>query len=123
MIPGSVDPTARQQVEKWLQYDNAVSSSDISSTIILQRLREAGFSDCGDCLELTSGYFFPQTPLTQVDEVLVFVAKEVRWVFGAPGILVKGNSSDIHHFSGVGVFVGLVPEVGMSINIGRMGRD
>jgi hypothetical protein len=124
MIPGSVDPTARQQlVEMWLQADNAVSSSDISSTIILQRLREAGFSGCGDCLELTSGYFFPQTPLTQVDEVRVFVAIDVRWAFGAPGILVKGNSSDIHHFSGVGVFVGLVPRVGMSINIGRIGRD
>jgi hypothetical protein len=123
MIPGSLDPTARLFMEKWLYADSAVSSSDISSTIILQRLREAGFSGCGDHLELTDGYFFPQTPLTQVDEVLVFVAIDVRWVFGAPGILVKGNSSEIHHFSGVGVFVGPVPKVGMSMNIGKGGSS
>jgi hypothetical protein len=123
MTLGSLDLTARQFVEKIFQADNAVSSSDSISTIILRSLREAGFSGCGEHLELTGGYFFPQTPLTQVDEVLVVIATEVQWVFGAPGLLVKGNGFDINHFSGVGVFVGPIPKVGMSINIGRKGSS
>lgn len=121
MMLGPINPTARQFVEKWLQSDNAVALSGTIPTLILQRLEDAGFSGCKEPLEMESGYFFPQAPITNLDDVFAVVAAEVRWVHGSPGLLVRGNATDIHHYCGVGVFIGPVPQTGHSINIGEAG--
>jgi hypothetical protein len=119
IIPGPVNPTSRGFVEKWLQSDNAVSLSGSIASLILRRLKEGGFTGCGEHLELESGYFFPQAPLPHIDQIFAVVARGVQWVHGAPGLLVRGNGTSIHDYCGVGVFVGPVPQVGHSINIGK----
>jgi hypothetical protein len=118
MVPGSVDPTAREWVGRAFLGDNAFSSSSDIPALTLRRLRDAGFSGCGEHLELESGYFFPQEALPEMDRLFVVVSTGVRWTFGSPGLLVRGNGTGIHHCCGVGVFVGKVLEGGDVFNIG-----
>ena len=117
---GSISPSARQFIKEWLQSDNTVSLSDTIQISIFCRLKDAGFSGCEKPLELKSGYFFPRSTITDLEKVFVVVATEVRWVHGAPGLLVRDDGTDIYHYCGVGVFVGPVPQTGDSINIGKM---
>ena len=119
MIPGAVNSEARKLMDWWLQSGNAGPSTGNIADLILARLRQAGFSGCGEHLELESGYFYPQSTLPRAEEAVVVVAAGVSWTHGAPGLLVIENDTDIHHFCGVGVFVGRVPKAGNSINVGR----
>jgi hypothetical protein len=119
MIPGTANSDARKLIDWWLQSDNTSSSAGKIADLLLERLRQASFSGCGEHLELESGYFFPQTTLTCADEIVVVVPADVGWTFGAPGLVIRRNGiDDIHNFCGVGVFVGRVPKVGNSINVG-----
>jgi hypothetical protein len=118
MVPGMIGLTAKQFVEKFLHVENDAPRSESIQELILRRLQDAGFGGCGEHLELESGYFFPHESLTDLGGVVVVVATEVQWVFGAPGLLLRGNDTDIYTYCGVGVFVGPIPCVGQSINIG-----
>jgi hypothetical protein len=118
MNPGTISSSARLFLGQFLQVDDAVSSSANITALIIRRLKDAGFKGCGEHIELEAGYFFPQESLLHMDKVVVAVTTEVQWVFGAPGLLMTESDSNIHSYRGVGIFVGPVPEVGHSINVG-----
>jgi hypothetical protein len=118
VTPAPVNSSARQIIMEWLESDNAGSAPGDIATRALARLREAGFSGCGEHLELESGFFFPQSPLLRQDGVVVVIAPGIRWVHGAPGLLLEQSATGIHPFCGVGVFVGALPDAGDSINVG-----
>jgi len=119
MMIESINPTAKQFVEEWLKSDNVCFSSETIINVILQRLKNAGFSGCGQSLELQGGYFFPLTPIGNLDDVFAVISTGVRWVHGSPGLLVRKTTIEIHHYCDVGVFVGIVPQEGNPINIGK----
>ena len=84
---------------------------------VLERLRLGGFTGCGEHLEFEEGYFFPQSPLLCDPEPVVVAAIGVRWVQGAPALLLGATGTDIHDFRDVGVFIGRVPKEGESIKV------
>jgi hypothetical protein len=47
----------------------------------------------------------------------VAVALGVKWVHGAPGLLLNSAGADLHRFGAVGVFVGPLPKTGNPINV------
>jgi hypothetical protein len=118
VTPGPVNSSARQLIIEWLESDNAGSAPGDIATRTLARLREAGFSGCGEHLEFDSGIFFPQSPLPREDGVIVVIAAGIRWVHGAPALLLTESATGIYPFRGVGVFVGALPDAGDSINVG-----
>ena len=116
MTRNALGVPAREFIEEWLQRSNAAPSSNNLADCVFENLKQAGFTGRGDYLELEGGYFFPHSPPTQRDS-LVIIAAGVRWVHGAPGLLVSLDSGDIHLFGGVGVFVGPVPQSGDTLKI------
>lgn len=85
---------------------------------ILQRLRLAGFSGCGEYLEAPSGFFFVQEPLPEGGRVFAAVTTEVQTALGAPGLLLRETGSRVHLCCGVGLFVGTVPKTGDVLAVG-----
>jgi hypothetical protein len=85
---------------------------------ILELLRKRGFKGCGDFIQLEHGYFFSQEPIPDSKDIHVIVTKGVKYVFGAPGLLVKGNDTDIYRYCGVGFFFGHISKSNtVSINL------
>lgn len=85
---------------------------------ILERLRQKGFTGCGQCLELENGYFFPQSSFKRSNELFVVTSHDVVWQDGGPGLLLRSNGTDINQFCDVGVFIGSYPKTSESINVG-----
>ena len=84
---------------------------------LLAFLGDVGFSgtyDLGNVIVLERGYFVPVAPPTGPTlGAFVVISTTIRWVFGAPGILVSGSeNSDSQIFLCVGVFVGDVATTG-----------
>lgn len=88
------------------------------ATALLERLRQKGFTGCGEYLELENGYFFPQSSFTRSKDMFVVASPSVQWAQGAPALLLCANDTDINKFCDVGVFIGRLPQVGESINVG-----
>ncbi len=114
--PGTLTPVAERFVQKWLETGG--SSSGTMPARILQRLRQAGFSGCGEHVELAAGFFFPYSSPTPEDDVLVAVATGLKMPHGAPGLLLGQSRSGIHEYRSVGILVGPVPESGEVFKVG-----
>ena len=118
MTLGDISPAAEQFVAKWLNRGGTDSSAEATPTHILQRLRDAGFSGCGEYLELESGFFFSHSPFPRLDEILVAVATGVQMPQGAPGLVLERGRSGVHDYYDVGMFIGPVPKSGERISVG-----
>lgn len=115
---GNMAPAADQFLTRWLNKEGTDSPAQPTPARILRRLRDAGFSGCGQHLEMESGFFFPHSPLLRSGEILVAVATGVRMPQGAPGLVLRQGRSAVLDYCGVGVFVGQVPKSGEPISIG-----
>lgn len=119
MNPGVLHSESQRAVSFFVKGSTANLLKDDLVNITLNRLRQFGFSGCGDYLELENGYFFPQSPLVRSEEHFVAISPNVIWVNGGPSLLLRSNGTDINCFCDVGVFVGRVPMTGgVSINVG-----
>lgn len=116
--PGSITSTAKSSVPDCFKTSDDGPLSDDLPASILQHLRLAGLQGCGDHLELETGYFFSYSPLPQGPDLFVAAATGIQTALGSPGLLLRRNSSEIHDFCGVGMFVGRVPKEGESLNVG-----
>jgi hypothetical protein len=115
---GPMTPAARRFIEVWLHGEGARCAPDVDLIApTLARLRLAGFSGTGDCIELESGLFFPQSALTSGQPGAVAVATGIRWIHGAPGLLLSDGGASIQQVRDLGVFVGVVPETGSPVNV------
>ncbi len=114
---GAVAADAAKLVDWWLQSDNASASRAEVTDALLERLRLGGFTGCGEHLQFEEGYFFPQSALRPDEEPVVVVATGVKWVQGAPALLLAATQTDVHEFRDVGVFVGRVPKDGAPIKV------
>jgi hypothetical protein len=114
---GTLSSTADQFITKWLRSSSGDATSGNTSDQILTRLRQAGFTDCGNPIELEDGYFFPQSAKRVIDDVILFVATGIRWTHGGPGVMVTPQVAGLHRFCDVGVFVGPVPKSNDSIDL------
>lgn len=117
MMPATVNPDALKAIGKFLQSDIASLSQGDIANAILERLRDKGFSGCGDYLELENGFFFPQSMFAGSDESFVIVSADVQWMNGGPGLLVRSNSTDINQFCDIGAFVGRFPKASETISV------
>jgi hypothetical protein len=118
MSPGNLDSSAMNAVRAFVGSDIAGLSSGDIADVVLERLKQHGFSGSGEHLETENGYFFPQSTLTGSDEIFVVVSEDVQWTNGGPGLLVRSSDTDINHFCDVGAFVGKIPKVGEPLNVG-----
>lgn len=118
LVPSVINSDGLKATRVFLHGDCASLSPDDIAAAILVRLRQKGFSGCGDYVELENGFFFPQSTFTRSDDIFVVISPDVHWTTGWAGLLVRSNGSDINHFCDVGVFVGRLPKAGESINVG-----
>lgn len=114
----AINPDGLKSTRAFLQGDSTNLSPDDIAAAILARLRQKGFSGCGDYVELESGFFFPQSKFTRSDKIFVAISPDMNWTNGAAGLLLCSNGTDINQFCDVGVFVGRLPKVGEPINVG-----
>lgn len=85
---------------------------------ILKRLRQHGFTGCGEHIVLENGYFFPQSSFKRSKDLFVVASDGVTWTQGAPALLLRSNDTDINQFCDVGVFIGRLPKDTESIKVG-----
>lgn len=121
---GQLDGAARTFIHDWLRKTvRSPLPSDIGDAV-RATLYRAGFTGCGEYLETTCGLFFPQHPLGDPGNCMVFVATEIFFNFGAPGLLLDPAESGTAQLRDVGVFVGPVPKTRETIVMDRGGsRD
>ena len=84
---------------------------------ILERLREFGFTGCGECLKLEHGYFFPQLPHKRSSNLFVAISHDVSFPRGAPGLLLRSTNTNINQFCDTGVFIGKAQTNSEAINV------
>ncbi|MCK9199708.1 MAG: HET domain-containing protein [Gallionella sp.] len=117
LAPNSVNSDGIKSTRTFLQSDSTNLSPTDIATAIFERLKQKGFSGCGDYVELESGFFFPQSRFTHSNDIFVAVSPDMNWTNGAAGLLLSSNGTDINEFCDVGVFIGRLPKVGESINV------
>jgi hypothetical protein len=106
---GQLDGAAKMFVQDWLKTVRSPLPPDIGDAV-RETLYRAGFTGCHECLETICGLFFPQHPLVDAGNCLVFVATDIFFNFGAPGLLLDSAESGATRLRDVGVFVGRVPK-------------
>jgi hypothetical protein len=106
---GSLADDTREHIDHWL---NSEGGEQLAPSAPAARLRLGGLTECGPAIELQEGYFFPLRD-ADVSAPEIFVATGVRWVHGAPGLLVRRapEAAEAYEFCGAGVFVGKLPEL------------
>lgn len=116
--PSSIAPDGLKSTRAFLRDNNSILSPDDIAAAILGRLRQKGFSGCGDYVELGSGFFFPQSIIPRSDDLFVAISPDVHWTTGGAGLLLRSNGTDINQFCDVGVFIGRLPKIGEPTNVG-----
>jgi hypothetical protein len=106
--PGVIGPEAREYIEDWLAHSPAAAPTPSLASAVERALVAMGARTPCSALELTSGLFFPASDRRVDPTAVVLVASEVRWVHGAPGLLVEPLASGRYVCRDVGVFVGPV---------------
>ncbi len=114
---GQLEGAARTFVHDWLKTVRSPLPPNIGDAV-RETLYRAGFTGCGEYLETRCGLFFPQHPLVEAGNCVVFVATDIFFNFGAPGLLLDPAESGTARLRDVGVFVGLVPETRETVIIG-----
>jgi hypothetical protein len=107
---GQPDKAARTFIDDWLQKTVLSPLPPDMGDAVYETLCRAGFAGCGEYVETACGLFFPQHSLGNAGNLVVFVAKDIFFNFGAPGLLVEPVAEGKVRFCDVGVFVGPVPE-------------
>jgi hypothetical protein len=118
LAAGPISPKALSAVGSFIQKDVSRLPLDETAAAALEYLRVKGFSGHGDYIELTNGFFFPQSELNLSDDMFVIASEDVHWGNGGPSIIVRSSDQDINQFCDVGVFIGQFPEAIQPINIG-----
>ena len=114
---GPPDEAARKFIRDWLKTARGPLPQDMAEAV-LQTLRRAGFTGCGEYLETVCGLFFPQHSMGRAAQGVVYVATEIFFNFGAPGLLLEPGEAGTARLREVGVFVGPVPEARETVIIG-----
>jgi len=118
LIPSVISADGLKATRWFMRRNSEGFSPDGIASAILERLQTIGFTGCGEYLELENGFFFPQSKPTRSDDIFVTISPDVQWTNGGPGLLLRSNGTGINDFCDVGVFVGRVPKLGESINVG-----
>jgi 'Cold-shock' DNA-binding domain len=118
---GQLDGAARTFIHDWLRKTVRSPLPPDIGDAVRETLWRAGFTGCGEYIETMSGLFFPQNPLGDAGNCVVFVATEIFFNFGAPGLILDPAASGTVRLRDVGVFVGPVPKTRETIVIGYRG--
>jgi hypothetical protein len=107
---GQLGEKARIFIADWLEETVWSPLPSQMGDAVRETLCRAGFTGCGEYVEIVDGPFFPQHSLTDASDSEVFVATDISFNFGAPGLLIDDAELGMAQFRDVGVFVGRVPE-------------
>jgi len=115
---GSLNSKAKTFIQNRLYSPKEAKDRENWPTLVFSRLSLAGFSGCGDFFETEHGYFYTHLPIENHDGMIIVISTEVQMAIGSPGLLLKKEPSEIYKWVGVGLFVGRVPKVCVSVNVG-----
>jgi hypothetical protein len=107
--PGSLSGEASVFIQAWLTDVSPGRDLAPLASAVMQKLVAMGSADLGSALELEGGYFFHRKAAGVDPMAIVVVASEVRWVHGAPGLLIEPLPSGRYRCRDVGLLVGPVP--------------
>ena len=104
---------ARTFISEWLADFPTKLPAESLEKAVLQQLQAMGFAGTTPPIECASGYFYPLHPQEAASAShTVLISTQVRWLHGAPALLVGPISNGRHRFRCVGVFVGKIPTSG-----------
>jgi hypothetical protein len=110
--------SAREFVRSWVKRQpSQTSESQSLPEATFDCLTHTGFTGSSQFIECETGYFFPQVPAPDGAEPCIAIATGVRWVQGAPGLLLQQRGDGPHGFCCPGAFIGMVPSQGESIDM------
>jgi len=95
---GQLDENARIFITDWLEKMVRSPLPSQMGGAVRETLRRAGFTGCGEYLETVDGFFFPQYSPANASDSEVFVAKDIFFDFGAPGLLPDDAESGMAQF-------------------------
>jgi Heterokaryon incompatibility protein (HET) len=112
---GYLDRTARTFIRDWMTKTVLCPLPSDMGDAVRETLYRAGFTGCGEYLETTCGLFFPQHRAGDFDNCGVFVATDITFNFGAPGVLLDDAKSGAARFLGslIESFIELMSQVFM----------
>jgi len=113
---GNLSGEATQFIRTWVRFSYPDEAFPVSVDNVEKCLKEVGFSTTDEnvgAIMLRDGYFFRQKRVDGNNVGKVFVSSTIRWVFGAPAIMMAPANQDLHAgtFISVGIFVGDVYEM------------
>jgi hypothetical protein len=114
---GSVGVKARTFICDWLGIDTTAFDARDAGERAYRRLRDAGFNGVPTAIESEEGLVFTQSLYADAATLDVAVPTGVRWVHGAPALLLKRRPDGERRFRDVGVFIGPVADAGDSIDV------
>jgi hypothetical protein len=107
---GQLDEGAQTFVRDWLRKTVRSPLPPNTGDAVRETLRRAGFTGSGEYIETTAGFFLPQDPPGNTSNCVMFVAADIFFNFGAPGLVVEPLADGKVRYRDVGVFVGQVPQ-------------
>ena len=110
LAPGPLSETARAFIHDWLKKTVRSPLSREIGDAARETLRRAGFTGCGEYIEIEAGLFFPQNSKGAIQNYTVFTATDIFFNFGAPGLVLEPAESGVAKLRDVGVFVGPIPK-------------
>ena len=90
---------AKEIIVGWTGHKELVESDELLAEQLYTTLKRVGFSGSNRYAVVDDGLFFPLYDVHPVGVVLV--ATGVRWVFGAPGLLLQNTGQGIEYIPGV----------------------
>lgn len=114
---GRVDEKAQEFISEWLGIDAASFDARDAGERAFRRLRDAGFDGASPAIECEPGLVFAQSLHDDAAKLDIVVPLNVRWVHGAPALLLEKGPGGVRRFRDVGVFVGTVADVGEPVDI------
>ena len=115
---GSLAPASLDFVRVWLQKTTGITGPPSLQAAVRDTLKSAGFSGCGPCTETAEGFFFAQGLAPDYGDPTLFVARDISFNFGAPGLVAVRTAQDKLAVRDVGILVGPPPTSGATITLG-----
>jgi hypothetical protein len=110
LTPGRLTDAGCEHLCQWLGMDRQAFDAQAATEQTDRRMRDAGFTGSPHAIPVGAGIVLTQEAHVDALRLAVVVPLGIRWVHGAPALLVEAVGQDRLQFRDVGVFVGAVPE-------------
>jgi hypothetical protein len=109
---GPIGDAAKAFIAGWLGIEVASCTPGDAGARTFRRLQDAGFDGVAQAIECEDGLLFAQCAHVDMAGLIVVTPKDLKWVHGAPALILERGSDGVARFRDVGLFIG--PEAGAS---------